>query len=530
MPRLPRYDAQRQLTTEGPSVPTSPEKMGMASGALARTGDAVSEVSKAWEKAQDVIQLTTAKNNLVSEKTKILAEAANDTDYNAYDKYKERLAGLSTQDDKISNAMAKDMFSIEKRNELAETDILLRNIFRKKQMDHQKAEIVRSETISKDLYINAMDPVQREKALGGYKNILASTFEAGMMTEEEYARRMDKTKEWDFDRALQDTGKNPQAVIDNLDSYNLTEKEKAQVVSAAKTQANQQRVIDDIRQAENQYANEKQMNEYILSGEDSVGVKLSKISELEINKSVGSTWASSARRYVNSVKRVDAKTNNETLNGLVRMVYDANEIIPDSKSVDSTNSKEYLQRITQIKAAIMDARSDGKLSADDETKITRKLESLTQKKLSQATAGIASDTGGWFGIGKSHYAVADEYFADNLPFYVRESALRQYFYETLDKEPNAKERGEILKKISAEWVNRKYPSTAVLEDTPNGVGGADGVEEVYPGGTALKPKTKADKNTVTLTVSGNIFEVPKGSSEEKELREAGAIDYAGNRP
>lgn len=227
-----------------------------------------------------------------------------------------------------------------------------------------------------------------------------------------------------------------------------------------------------------------------------------------MRKQVSSTWASSARRYVNSVKRVDAKTNNETLNGIVRMMYDANTVIGAKGTEDASTSKEYLRRIGQIRSEILDRRADGKLSAEDELKLNKKLESLSQEKFSRATEGIAQGGKPW---ARNNYKIADDYFRENVPEYLRETALREYFYETLDKEPTSAERTAILQKIHKEIVRSENPSTATLEDIPNGIGNMNGVSGVYPGTTTLPVQSKAKQEKQGGYKKGDLILV-KGKS------------------
>lgn len=175
-----------------------------------------------------------------------------------------------------------------------------------------------------------------------------------------------------------------------------------------------------------QINNQQGVMELIQQGGMSTDELAMKINEMDLKGQIREDFATEARRYLSSVEKINAATDNQAMADIVTRMYDLNAIA-------ETSPTEYLRGVQNVREEIMARRSDGKLSADDEVKLTNQLKTLTAAKTSDATQQLAYSFG-----------EARKIIDNNLPPEQRGAAIRRMFYESekLQKQasdPNVKE-------------------------------------------------------------------------------------------
>ena len=113
--------------------------------------------------------------------------------------------------------------------------------------------------------------------------------------------------------------------------------------------------------------------------------KIVSINEAEAKGSVRKEDAVLLRRYVNSVKALNAVTNSQEMGDILVRVNDLNANLNYT-----AESRDYLSGINNIRADIMTMRANGNLSQGDENKLNAQINNLTAAKIAGATVDIAN--------------------------------------------------------------------------------------------------------------------------------------------
>jgi hypothetical protein len=95
---------------------------------------------------------------------------------------------------------------------------------------------------------------------------------------------------------------------------------------------------------------------------------------------------SDVRRYLNSKKAVDAKSNPLATGKIIAQIYDLNADISMGQ-----DGARYLNGLQNIKMDIMKKRANGELSQADETALLKQIQQLTSAKTAEATNLLASN-------------------------------------------------------------------------------------------------------------------------------------------
>jgi hypothetical protein len=113
--------------------------------------------------------------------------------------------------------------------------------------------------------------------------------------------------------------------------------------------------------------------------------KIVSINEAEAKGRVRKEDAVLLRRYVNSVKALNAVTNSQEMGDILVRVNDLNANLNYT-----ADSRDYLSGINNIRADIMVMRANGNLSQGDENKLNSQINNLTAAKIAGATVDIAN--------------------------------------------------------------------------------------------------------------------------------------------
>lgn len=113
--------------------------------------------------------------------------------------------------------------------------------------------------------------------------------------------------------------------------------------------------------------------------------KIVSINKAEATGQIRKEDAILLRRYVNSVKALNAVTNSKVMGDILVRVHDLNANLNYT-----AESKNYLLGINNVRAEIMEMRATGQLSQSDENKLNKQITTLTSAKMAGATVDIAN--------------------------------------------------------------------------------------------------------------------------------------------
>lgn len=150
------------------------------------------------------------------------------------------------------------------------------------------------------------------------------------------------------------------------------------------------------------------------------------INEAELLGNISKEYAASARRYLSSAEKLNGRTAIPEMAEIVMQMYDLN-------AQADLQPEDYLLGVRNVRQRIMDLRSAGQLTSEDEEKLNNQIKTLTSAKTAETTQNIA------FQFGQ-----ATEIFEQSLPPETRGEAIRELFYSTAGRDDLTQNDYKIL--------------------------------------------------------------------------------------
>jgi len=448
MPQLPRYDSQGKLYGDQPeAIQTGATKNLEAVG---KTLGVMEDVAVKWKNAMDTMQSTVVKATMEESMALRMAEAAKDTDINGEDRMIKQLE----QDKETAMKGVKDPllqkklgFEIDHANNLAA--IKLRNIYGKKKIAVGEEAAYRRIDTQVNNIVYAENDEQRLAAKQQIEAIVDEQIAGGIFAL------------GDKDKIVNKAVKDAEEII--KDKAALKRVQDKQILEAQKLAVNE---------------NEKNYVRMKINGKDKLGGDVTRedlLSMVKKDMDAGLVSPEFADSYIKSLKSPKA----------VR-----------AKGVDK-NFSEIMEKINKgivsfdrIRTDILNRRSSGALSEEDEENLTTYLELLDQKGIEDFAKFETRNA--WFGLGGPIYIEDDK---------LREASRRRMSIDFIDKLKNGID-----------------PQTAVLEATrketlslqPSAVNYPEGMEVMTSKGVLKKIMPNGD------IVNVESKQKPKESPKEKK--------------
>lgn len=166
--------------------------------------------------------------------------------------------------------------------------------------------------------------------------------------------------------------------------------------------------------------------------------KRAEIDRLDMQGSITPKAAAAARRVIKSAEDLDSQTDTPVMADIVKQVYDLNENT-------SLKQSEYLNGIKSLQDLVLEKQGANQLSSHDAVKLTKEIQTLTQKRVSDATKSV----GYQFGDANKKF--------DQLPPEYRGEATRQLFYnsfgQNLSKQQLSSQADGIIDQINKKRRN-----------------------------------------------------------------------------
>jgi len=445
MPQLPIAESTRQVDSSGSMPKVSEESAGATGRALQQVGQAVSTTTDFWAKALATTQYTTAKNNTLIATNDILDRAEKDPDYNNQDKYIAELEKTTKQDPQILDSGLRGQYDADKNLLKSNAKIKLNDVFWKKRIQHQETELQKAHDSSKDAYMLAVSPEERMQVKAGYEDIINKSFESGYIDEGAKYKLIESLDTWNNELAIRAGSKNPSEVIKNLDKFGVKDEDRVKVIAAIRSAAAVEQSLFEIAQEEKYNANQNYGIELITPDADYVSLKGQFQSWLLQDKIDKNTY-DTLERQLDSTQRLNATTYDEDFAQFERVISDLNE----SKKFKKKTAKEYLSRVRDVKNAIANSNSNGRLTAQDAGLLLKAADKAAQTEARKASKAIEKDNswGQWGFTNKQANAYFENQFKGNKAF--ANEAIREYFYRTYDLGKTAKERAQVAEDVAKE--------------------------------------------------------------------------------
>lgn len=163
--------------------------------------------------------------------------------------------------------------------------------------------------------------------------------------------------------------------------------------------------------------------------------KRAAIDQMDMQGTITPKAAAAARRVLTSSANLDTQTDTPTMATIINQTYDLNA---NSKA----SPQDYLTGVQNIQQQILEKQGTGELTAQDASKLSKQISTLTSAKLSDATNNV----------GNTFYSANQRF--NTLPPEYRGDATRRLFYASFgqnmsDQQLNNKADG-IIDKINGE--------------------------------------------------------------------------------
>lgn len=409
-------------------------------------GNELDKVQDTWTKARVTNQYTTARNKRKTDINQLLSEAQRDPDHENTQTYLDRVGKISSEDVTIEDSDVKGLYGLETDLDTKVAYTKLREIFRGKMITHQRGEIVKDATDTQERYING-DVIDRTNEVATYKNRLAAYKKAGYLTNEEYQSELIDMEDWEFNRAMRMVGEDPHMALEMIKNpkkdEGFTIKDKNQLnklVTMANTNIGRQAKIARIATLQRQNTNQGIMiNEILNDPQKPISEKVVLLNKLEMEDEISGEFATNARRYLTSVEVIDQEANHADMARVIRLMYDANQNYDDNMS-----EEQYLKSIKGIQNEIVSANG---LTSKDRMTLFKELDNITKKKTAEASVALGKH-------GTEIYRDANTFFEASLPAYMKDEALRTFFYRSSGQNIDGKSALVMRQNIATEIMHR----------------------------------------------------------------------------
>lgn len=467
MARLPVYTSQGGINTSTPGNIRSPEESSRGWRSTSIAAQQIMALSEQWQRAKDAAENLDGKNKLVQGITDILTEGE---DYNEYktpqdlSKKEAELAGrMNTLVKDITNGFSNNLNAQEFAGQ-AQLSILanqekLKGIFRDKTIDMAKSNLLISQQYNMENFISTGN----EGFKTSYLNDIDNMEKSGLIDRTTATGLRQKTDYWNVYNVYREAETNPELVISKLEAgkYNIKPEYYHEVLQNVNTIKTNKQLFDEYKNAVEQDKFESQTLN-VIYGDESYDNKLKYIDEQEFLGNISGGFAAKARRYIKRYKpgKENGLSDAQTIADLVQQANDLNE--------NTIDNKEFLIGVKNIRESILKMHSDGLITTKDAISFNKEIDSITSKRVSEATAGLSYS---------KDWKTATDYINNTLPPELRAQAIRDVFYATNGNDEGIKDnkqRQDFYKKqaISAvqaiqnanrqKALSRKYGETAEL--------------------------------------------------------------------
>jgi len=437
MPRLPIPEISgRRLSTQPISRQLDPNAASQSARGLQEISRAIGGVASAWQDAQDLDQTLTNQNKLEKETSDILKTGQEDTDYNNYEKYHTDLDKVFDSSlEGFTNSNAKNRFKPTANHHINSAKAQIDDMFRKKMISHTRVESLKQYEVNRDNFFRSGNV----DFLNKQRNLTKDMFEKGFVNEEYVFNEDKRLQEWDYDRAVNDASINRDIALEKYknDEYDVPDDRKDELLKEMKNVGDRSDLEKEISLLGTQNGKMQEIDNILDDPKVPYDNKALSINQAEHLGLIPKEYAISARRVIKSRKAINASTSTKESARVIRMIYDANQRF--EKGYSAEKDRDYLKKLKDIKVHINDLNASGLLSIDESDKLRSELSTATKKKQSEATIDL---------LYSDKYKQADESFKNTMPSYMRDEALREYFYAVEGKTVSVEEGAKIANGIA----------------------------------------------------------------------------------
>lgn len=422
MAQLPVYRQQGNITTNAPAQVRDLDTFSQGYQMMQKNANALVALSAQWQESKDAVENLDGKNKLNSGISAILDEASNFNEYSTPEELSKKQEELTQRMNNLvpeivsgfSNNQRAREFELNGQYATQQNVYKLQGIFRDKQIDMGKANLITSQNTNMEAFIATGDSNFKT----AYFNDLESMRQAGIVDMAYETKMKQDVDKWDVYHVMREAENNPDEVLQKLKNgeYDIKPQYMNDLLDDLRKIKTNKELMDDFEQIQKQNAGENDATEFIYSNA-TYDEKLKYIDEQEFLGNISESFAVKARRNIKQFKPegLNPVSSAQAISDIMSKAYDLN-------SSDMSDA-DYLRGIKNLREDINQMHANGEISSTDAVKLNKQLASATNKKVAEATQEVASG-----------YGAAKDYIDKALPPELQAEAYREVFYATSNKD------------------------------------------------------------------------------------------------
>lgn len=438
MAKLPVYNTTANISvSNGVNVPQN-NQMFQAINNLAQQGQ---ELALKWQETQNESEWLDGKNKMLEETDKIFSEAEAYNDYKTpkdietkQKELEQRLGGvMNNVASGFTNQINANNFSKHYQLSTFENKEKLKEIFRKKYIDNNNANLLKSEDMNKNAFIQSGSQSYKDSFFAD----LERSFNAGYISEEQMTLLKLKTVDWDELAMVNQISKDPDGYLEKLKNGELKDYKQVDALNKA---LKKQQEINKIQQKISEHAVTRDVLSKLDENDLAGSIKL-----LDDNKDLmDKDIYKKARKNLLEVNGITAETRADTASDLLLRI--------SSLPSNVEKVEEFYSQSNKILNEIEDKYGNYELSLADKKRLTNL---IYQKQGGNIDVLKSNDKGG-FMLGFS-FEEANEYIEDNYTASGDKNKLLLEYFRTIDgKDYSGREKKSILKEMINKRMNENF--------------------------------------------------------------------------
>lgn len=481
MAQLPVYRQQGNITTGTPAQVRDTSTFAQSSMNMQKGGNALYELATKWQASKDAVENLNGRNKLHSGIAAILDEANNYNDYQTPEDLTKKQQELTQRMNELVPSIVSGFSNNQQAREFEsngqfmteQNQYKLQGIFREKQIDMGRAGLIQSQKTNMENYIATGDIAFKDT----YLSDLESMQNAGIVDREYVTKMKADTDKWEVYHVMREAENNPDEVLQNLKEgkYDIKPEYMNDLLSDLNHIKTNKELMQSFELNLKQNEGESKATEFIYSNA-SYDEKLNYINEQEFLGNISEGFATQARRNLKQFKpeAQDSVSSAQSISEVMEQAYDLNS--------SDLSDEDYLKGIRNLRTEINSMQAKGEITTKDAAKLNRQLSNATNKRVSEASQGVASG-----------YGAAKDYIDKTLPPELRAEAYREVFYSTSEKDTSnmsKAQRNQLFYSAAVQAVqklNSKNRSQALQISRPIQKG------DIWQGHTITSPYGKRSK-------------------------------------
>jgi len=444
MARLPRYQSRGTITTDISSANTV-NPLGKVISALGEKGF---EIAKDWRDAEDTEKSLSTLNEYNIKSAELKQQADTDIDYKNKEKWQNEYNTLL--ENSLSQLPDSDIgkkYGAQINHKASYNNIELSNDFNNKMIKTGKSHFGIANKLEFDNYRLAPNLEMRQESIVNAKANTEDAYAKGFISLEERFDSLNRIQnEWGVQAAERDLFDNPDKVLETIDTYNMSSKQKKEITNAANKR---RQVLNEellLNNTKTDTITITSASEIINNPESTSEDIESAITSLSLQGDVTKSFATSLEKLLTSKEAVTAKTSTDVYSGFIQRLSMLKESAPE-------DYKEYLRGMQNLQTEIVNAQANGTLTKEDAGKITRETVKYSSAENAKAVQDIQ-----W------SMTPANEVFNNTLTPDYRGQATIEYFNIIDGRELDKNQQRGIANQIATEIQNKRRQQGLIAVD------------------------------------------------------------------